>query len=143
MMDAVVHAWLGEFDEAERCSEKAAILAETNGRPYDVIAADYGRGIVLLLRGDLEEAESALDQALRCSRESEARLFGPLIMTALGNIYSQQGRPKLATEILLQAKHEADNLGHETSKVAVWAYLGAAYAQLGDVQHGLAVLRAC
>lgn len=143
MMGAVVHAWLGEFDEAERCSEKAAILAETNSRPYDVIAADYGRGIVLLMRGDLEEAEGALDQALRCSRESEARLFGPLIMTALGNIYSQQGRPRLATEILLQAKHEADNLGHETSKVAVSAYLGAAYAQLGDVQHGLAVLRAC
>ena len=143
MMDAVVHAWLGEFDEAERCSEKSAVLAETSGRPYDMIAADYGRGLVLLMRGDLEEAESALDQALRCSRESEARLFGPLIMTALGNIFSQQGRPKRATEILLQAKHEADSLGHETSKVAVPAYLGAAYAQLGDVQHGLALLRAC
>ena len=143
MMDAVVHAWLGEFDEAESCSEKSAVLAETSGRPYDMIAADYGRGIVLLMRGDLEEAESALDQALRCSRESEARLFGPLILTALGNIYSQQGRPKRATEILLQAKHEADSIGHETSKVAVPAYLGAAYAQLGDVQHGLALLRAC
>jgi class 3 adenylate cyclase/tetratricopeptide (TPR) repeat protein len=143
MMDAVVHAWLGEFDEAERCSEKAAILAETSGRPYDMIAADYGRGLVLLMHGDLEEAESALDQALRCSRESEARLFGPLIMTALGNLYSQQGRPERATEILLEAKHGADNLGHETSKVAVSAYLGAAYGQLGDIQHGLALLRAC
>ncbi|WFU20446.1 AAA family ATPase [Bradyrhizobium sp. CB3481] len=143
MMNAVIHAWLGEFDEAEQCSEKSAVLAETSGRPYDMIAADYGRGIVLLMRGDLEDAESALDQALRCSRESEARLFGPLIMTALGNIYAQQGHPKRATEILLQAKHEADSLGHETSKVAVPAYLGAAYAQLGDVQHGLALLRAC
>jgi class 3 adenylate cyclase/tetratricopeptide (TPR) repeat protein len=143
MMDAVIHAWLGEFDQAERSAEKAAALADTSGRPYDMIAADYGRGIVLLMRGDLEEAEVALDQALRCSRESETRLFGPLIMTALGNIYSQQGHPRRATEILLQAKHEADNLGHETSKVAVSAYLGAAYGQQGDIQHGLAVLRAC
>jgi class 3 adenylate cyclase/tetratricopeptide (TPR) repeat protein len=143
MMGAMVHAYLGEFDQAERHSEEASIRAEANDRPYDTIAADYGRGVVQMLRGDLEEAEGALDQALRISRESEARLFRPLIMSALGNLYSQQGRAELAVEILLQAKHEADKIGHETSKVAVSAYLGAAYGQLNDVQHGLAILRAC
>lgn len=143
MMSAIVRAWLGEFDEAERCSEKASILAETNDRPYDMIAADYGRGVVQLMRGDLEEAESALDHALRVSRESEARLFAPLIMSALGSVYTQQGRAERAIEILLQAKEAADKLGHETSKVAVPAYLGAAYGQLGDVHHGLTLLRAC
>ncbi|MEH2502856.1 class 3 adenylate cyclase/tetratricopeptide (TPR) repeat protein [Bradyrhizobium sp. AZCC 1578] len=143
MMSAIVHAWLGEFDEAEHCSEEAGILAETNDRPYDMIAADYGRGVVQMMRGDLEEAESALDQALRVSRESEARLFRPLIMSALGSLYSQQGFAERATEILLQAKDEADKLGHETSKVAISAYLGAAYGQLGDTQHGLSLLRAC
>ena len=71
----MVHAWLGEFDQAERCSEEASILAETNDRPYDMIAADYGRRVVQMMRGDLEESEIALDQALRVSRESEARLF--------------------------------------------------------------------
>ena len=143
MMDAMVHAYLGEFDQAERSSEEASILAEANDRPYDTIAADYGRGVVQMLRGDLEEAEAALDQALRVSRESEARLFRPLIMSALGNLYSQQERAELSVEILLQAKDEADKIGHETSKVAVSAYLGAAYGQLDDVQHGLAILRAC
>ncbi|WKA30742.1 ATP-binding protein [Bradyrhizobium roseum] len=143
MMSAMVHAWMGEFDQAERFSEEAGILAETTDRSYDTIAADYGRGIVQMLRGDLDEAEAALDQAFRVSRESEARLFRPLIMSALGNVYSQQERAELATEILLQAKDEADKIGHETSKVAVPAYLGAAYGQLGDVQHGLALLRAC
>jgi Tetratricopeptide repeat. len=58
MMSAIVHAWLGEFDQAERCSEEASILAETNDRPYDMIAADYGRGVVQMMRGDLEEAEA-------------------------------------------------------------------------------------
>jgi class 3 adenylate cyclase/tetratricopeptide (TPR) repeat protein len=143
MMNAMVHAWLGEFDQAERCSEEASILAETNDRPYDMIAADYGRGVVQMMRGDLEEAEIALEQALRVSRESEARLFQPLIMSALGSLYSQQGYGDRATEILLRAKDEADKLGHETSKVAVSAYLGAAYGQLGNIQHGLALLRAC
>ena len=143
MMSAIVHAWLGEFDQAERCSEEASILAEMNDRPYDMIAADYGRGVVQMMRGDLEEAEVSLDQALRVSRESEARLFRPLIMSALGSLYSQQGHAGRATEVLLQAKDEADKLGHETSKVAVSAYLGAAYGQLGDIQHGLSLLRAC
>ena len=143
MMSAMVHAWLGEFDKGERCSEKASILAETSERPYDMIAADYGRGVVQMMRGDLEEAESALDQAFRVSRESEARLFQPLIMSALGNVYSQQGSAGRATEILLQAKDEADRIGHETSKVAIPAYLGAAYAQLGDTRRGLSLVRAC
>ena len=143
MMNAIVHAWLGEFVQAERCSEEASIQAEVNDRPYDMIAADYGRGVVQMMRGDLEEAEVSLDQALRVSRESEARLFRPLIMSALGSLYSQQGHAGRATEVLLQAKDEADKLGHETSRVAVSAYLGAAYGQLGDIQHGLSLLRAC
>jgi tetratricopeptide (TPR) repeat protein len=143
VMSAMVHAWLGEFGEAERCAEKASSLAETNDRPYDMIAADYGRGVVQTMRGDLEEAEGSLDQAFRVPRESEARLFQPLIMSALGNLYSQQGYAERATEVLLRAKDEADRIGHETSKVAVPAYLGTAYAQLGDTQHGLSLVRAC
>ena len=68
MMKAIVYAWLGEFDEAERCSGQASDLAETNDRPYDMIAADYGRGLVQMMRGNLQEAESALDRAFRLSR---------------------------------------------------------------------------
>src|SRR6185369_10465103 len=60
MMSAIVHAWLGEFDQSERCSEEASILAEANDRAYDMIAADYGRGVVQMMRGDLEEAEVSL-----------------------------------------------------------------------------------
>ena len=143
MMRAIVFGWLGEFDESERCSERATDLAERNDRPYDMIAADYGRGVVKMMRGDLEEAESVLEQALRTSRDSEARLFLPPVMCALGNLYSQRGQPGEARDILLRAKDEAEALGHETSKVAVSAYLGTAYSLLGETQHGLSLVRAC
>ena len=143
MMKALVHGWLGEFDEAERCDRLATDLAEQNERPYDMIAANYGRGVVQMMSGNLEEAESALDEALRLSRESEVRLFLPLVMCALGNVYSQQGEPGRARDILLQAKDEAETLGHETSKVVVSAYLGSVHSQLGDIQHGLSLVRAC
>jgi class 3 adenylate cyclase/tetratricopeptide (TPR) repeat protein len=143
MMRALVHGWLGEFDEAERCARLAADLADENERPYDIIAANYGRGVVQMMSGNLAESESALDAALRLSRESEVRLFLPLVMCALGNVYSQQGAPGKARDILLQAKDEAETLGHETSKVVVSAYLGSAYSQLGDAPHGLSLVRAC
>jgi class 3 adenylate cyclase/tetratricopeptide (TPR) repeat protein len=142
MMKAIVYAWLGEFDQSERCCGLAGDLAEKNDRPYDLIAADYGRGVVQTMRGNLDEAESALEMALRVSRESEVRLFLPLVMCALGNLYSQQGQGARARDILLQAKDEADALGHETSRVVVSAYLGSAYSQLGEVHHGLSLVRA-
>jgi class 3 adenylate cyclase/tetratricopeptide (TPR) repeat protein len=143
MMKAIIYAWLGEFDEAERCSGKASDLAEENERPYDMIAADYGRGLVQMMRGNLEEAENVLDHALRVSRESEVQLFLPLVMCALGNLYSQQGHAARARDILLQAKDEAETLGHVTSTVVVSAYLGSAYSQLGDIERGLTLVRAC
>jgi class 3 adenylate cyclase/tetratricopeptide (TPR) repeat protein len=143
MMKGLVAAWLGDFDEAERHSAQASHLAQVHDRPYDTVAADYGRGVVQLARGHLDEAEPALDHALRVSRESEVRLFLPLILSALGNLHVQKGQAARARDILLQAKNEADILGHAVSQVAVPAYLGAAYAQLGEVQHGLALVRAC
>jgi class 3 adenylate cyclase/tetratricopeptide (TPR) repeat protein len=143
MMKAIVHAWLGEFDQSERCSGQAEELAETSDRPYDVIAADYGRGVVQMMRGDLEEAETVLDRAFRLSRENEVRLFLPVVMCALGSLYLQQGHAARALDILLQAKDEAETLGHQTSMVAVSAYLGSAYSQLGDSQRGLSIARAC
>jgi class 3 adenylate cyclase/tetratricopeptide (TPR) repeat protein len=143
MMRAIVHGWLGEFEDSERCLGQAAGLAEQSDRPYDMIAADYGRGLVRLMRGHLEEAEIALNRAALLSRENEVRLFLPLVMLALGNLYSQQGQAARARDILLQAKDEAEAVGHATSMVAVSAYLGAAYCQLGDIQRGLPIVRAC
>lgn len=143
MMRALVHAWLGEFDHAERCCGQASELADENERPYDIVAAEYGRGLVQMMRGNLESAEDTLSRALRLSRESEVRLFLPLLMFALGNLYTQQGHAARARDILLQAKDEAEALGHVTSIVVAPAYLGPAYNQLGDAQRGLALVRAC
>ena len=143
MMRGLVAAWMGEFDASERWSEQASDLAAEDGRPYDIVAAVYGRGVVQMMRGNLEEAETFLDQALRVSRESEVRLFLPLVMCALGNIYSQRGNAARARDILLQAKDEAEALGHVTSTVVGQAYLGTTYSQLGDVEHGLELVRAC
>lgn len=143
MMSTIIHSSLGQFEDAERSSELADDLAEANDRPYDVIAANYGRGLMELLRGDTTEAEPALEKALHLSRDSEVRQFLPLVMCALGNLYVQKGEAARARDLLLEAKEEAEVLGHQSSKVVVSAYLAAAYAQLGDAQGGLSLARAC
>ena len=143
MMKALISAWLGDFDESERACQRTSQLAQANDRPYDTVAAEYGRGAVEILRGNLDEAEQAFDHSLRVARESEVRLFLPLIMCGLGNLYTQRGEGARARDILLEAKREAEALEHATSIVVVSAYLGAAYAQLGEIQHGLSLVRAC
>jgi class 3 adenylate cyclase/tetratricopeptide (TPR) repeat protein len=143
MMRAAALAWLGEFDEAKRCSEKASDLAGVSERPYDLIAADYGHGVVQMMRGNLEEAETVFDRALSLSRANEVRQFLPLVMYALGNLYLQHADAVRARDVLLLAKDEAEAAGHATSIAVVPIYLGAAYALLGDAQHGLEMVRAC
>jgi tetratricopeptide (TPR) repeat protein len=143
MMKAIVYASVGEYDDSEQSSRQASDLAERNDRPYDIIAADYGRGIVQMIHGDLDEAASALEEASLLSRENEVRLFLPLVLCALGNLYLQLGQAVKARDILVEAKSEAEELGHSTSILLASAYLSSAHALLGDIPRGLEVARAC
>ena len=105
MMRAIVHAWMGEFDESERCSGQAAISPKKNDRPYDMIAADYGRGLVQMMRGNLEEAESALDRAsFAFPRERSPVCFCPSCCSRLAIFIRSRATPRSARDILLQAK---------------------------------------
>jgi class 3 adenylate cyclase/tetratricopeptide (TPR) repeat protein len=143
MMRAIVHGSLGEFEESVRSLKQAGDLADRNDRIYDVIAAEYGRGLVQMMRGNLDDAKLALDRALSLSRENDVRLFLPLVMIGLGNLYCQQGYVARARDVLLEAKDQAEAVGHATSMVAVSAYLGTAYCHLGEIQRGLEMVRAC
>ena len=142
MMKAIIYGWLGEFDDAERCSGRAGELSANSGLPYDMIASDYSHGLVQMFRGNLEEAQTALAEAASLSRENEVRLFLPLVLCALGNACVQQGHAAKARDILLEARAEAEELGHGTSVLIASVYLASAYAQLGDIPHGLSVVRA-
>ena len=143
MMKAIIHASIGEFDPSQECSRQAGSLAEKSGLSYDMIAADYGRGLSQLVLGNLDEAEGALDEAAFLSRENEVRLFLPLVLCGLGNLYLQRGRVREARDILLEARNEAEALGHSSSTLLASTYLASAYAQLGDIPRGLEVARAC
>jgi class 3 adenylate cyclase/tetratricopeptide (TPR) repeat protein len=143
MMKAIVYVSMGEHEASEHSSRQAHDLAELNERPYDVVAALYGRGLVQMSHGDLDEAETILQEASFLSYENEVRLFLPLVLCALGNLYLQKGRAPEARDILLKAKEEAEVAGHASSMMLAPVYLASAYAQLGDVRHGMDLVRAC
>ncbi|MDP1534970.1 MAG: hypothetical protein Q8L92_15445, partial [Rubrivivax sp.] len=143
LMKALVYVSTGEYDSSEQSSQLASDLARSNDRPYDIIAALYARGFVQLGHGNLEEAEKALDDAASLSRESEVRLFLPLVLCALGNLHLQKGHAAKAKDILLDAKEEAEVIGHASSAMLAPVYLASAYAQQGEISRGLEVARAC
>jgi class 3 adenylate cyclase/tetratricopeptide (TPR) repeat protein len=143
MMKTMVHAVMGEYDGSLQCSRLASALAEKNDLPYDLIAADYGRGFMQMSHGNLDEAETALDEALSRSRENEVHLFLPVVLSALGNVYLQRGQAAKARDILLEAREEADALGNSSSTLLASTYLASAHALLGDTSKGLEAARAC
>jgi len=143
MMKTIVCALMGEHDDALEFAEQASKLAETADRPYDLIAAGYGRGVMLMSRGDLEDAERVLSTAVTLAREKEVRLFLPLVLCALGNVLLQRGNAAKAKEFLLEAKAEAETLGYSSSVLLASTYLASARALLGDVSGGLESARTC
>jgi tetratricopeptide (TPR) repeat protein len=143
MMKAIIYASIGEYDEAQEGAQRASDLAETNDRPYDLVAAGYARGFVSMMHGDLEEAEGALEEAVLLSRQNEVRLFLPLVLCALGNLHLQRGQAARARDILVEAKNEAETLGYATGVLLASVYQASAYAQLGDISRGLEGARAC
>jgi tetratricopeptide (TPR) repeat protein len=143
MMKTMVHAVMGEYDDSLQCSRLASALAEKNDLPYDLIAADYGRGFMQMSHGNLDEAETALEEALSRSRENEVHLFLPVVLSALGNVYLQRGQAAKARDILLEAREEADALGNSSSTLLASTYLASAHALLGDTSKGLEAARAC
>lgn len=143
MMKAITHGWLGEFDSSAVCSKRAGELVAGSGLSYDKIAAGYCRGLIQMFRGNFDEAESILAEAVSLARDNEVRLFLPLVTCALGNVYVQRGLAAKAKDLLLEAKAEAEELGHAASTLVASIYLASAYSQLGDSLRGLSVARAC
>ena len=72
---------------------RQAISPKSNDRPYDIIAAGYGRGLVQHdATAILRRRKAPLSEAAFLSRENEVRLFLPLVLCALGNLHLQRGQ---------------------------------------------------
>jgi class 3 adenylate cyclase/tetratricopeptide (TPR) repeat protein len=141
MMKSVAHAALGELADADSCQRQASRIAMETGRPYDMIAADYGRGMFQLAWGSLEESFAAFDAALALARRNDVKQFIPVVACQFGNLLLHQGELARAHEVLVDARAEAERLGHILGLLRASTYLGSALARLGRVGEALQSVR--
>jgi class 3 adenylate cyclase/tetratricopeptide (TPR) repeat protein len=142
MMNSVAHAALGEFDHAAALQCSASDIAARTGRPYDRIAAGYGRGVFYLASGDFDSARGAFDEALSLARQYDVKQFIPVVACQIGNLLLQQDEPAMAQAVVRGAKAEAERLGHMLTVLRASIYLARALAHLAGGDTALRMLRA-
>jgi tetratricopeptide (TPR) repeat protein len=133
-LKSVAYAAMGEKAAAEASAEQAGVLAEEAGRPYELIAAAYGRGYVDLQWDRHDAADAALAGALELAASYSVRQFTPVITCLMGKVQLAAGHWTQAHATLVEARALARRVGHALSEIRAGVLLASACARLGDMQ---------
>jgi hypothetical protein len=131
-LKSVAYAAMGEKGAAEASAEQAGRSAEESDRPYERIAAAYGRGYVDLQWGRHAAAEAGLRHALDLAATYSVRQFTPVVTCLLGKAQLWAGDWAQAHATLAEARALARRVGHALSDIRAGALLAIACARLGD-----------
>ncbi len=102
---------LGDFAEARRRADEAMIAAEGAAHPFDLVVALFGRALVALRRGDVDEGIAVLERALTLCQVGHVPFWFPLIGVWLGAAYASAGRLADALPLLEQAVDQHAAIG--------------------------------
>jgi tetratricopeptide (TPR) repeat protein len=141
MMKSMTHVALGEIDIADHFQRRAQEIADESDRPFDRVAAGYGRGNLMLSQGNPAGAAVILDEAFALAHEHGVRIFVSVIACFRGMAYLEQGRFEEARTILADAREEAQSVGYKSIELRAAIYLALTLSQLGDVHAALDMLR--
>jgi class 3 adenylate cyclase/tetratricopeptide (TPR) repeat protein len=141
MMKGVAHVAMGEAKDAETSLLCASKIAEETARPYDRIAANYGRGVFSLAWGRLDQAFAALREGLTLAQQHDIKQFAPVVGCQLGHVLLQQKQVVKARDVLLEARNEAELLGHILSVLRSSLYLALATYRIDGSRDALKQLR--
>ncbi len=128
-------AWLawcgadvGAFPEALAHGTEALAIASTAERPYDLLIASCGLGVVHLHQGNAAQAIAVLEPALTLGQRLAIPLLLPLVATFLGEAYALAGRFADALPLLEQLL-EQERIDPPPA-TAGWSSLRLSYAYL-------------
>jgi tetratricopeptide (TPR) repeat protein len=116
----------GEFEEGVAAGRQAVVFAEGLGSPYSLAAAYIGLGYCTLVKGDLDAAGLALEQACRVAREAKLALYRPQAIRLLGATYLLAGRIDEGLVMVREAAGEVESRRLLMQQAAVLALLGDA-----------------
>jgi tetratricopeptide (TPR) repeat protein len=119
-------AELGAFEEAHRRCREAVRMAIELDRPAGLIDAQLGLGVVHLLRGDLEQAESALQRGLAIPGLEDHVILVQASRACLAYVQALSGRPDEAIPSLEGVVAQASVM-RTVGPPRIITYLGEAY----------------
>lgn len=141
MMKSIVHATLGELDIADRFQRRAGEIADETRRPFDLIAAAYSGGNLMLARNDPAGAAIVLDEAFARAQQHGVRIFVPITACYRGLACLEQGDIGAAREILGEAREAAESVGYKSIELRASIYLARALGEAADAQRALDLVR--
>jgi class 3 adenylate cyclase/tetratricopeptide (TPR) repeat protein len=141
MMKSMTHVALGEIDIADGFQRRAQEIADESNRPFDRVAAGYGRGNLMLSQDNPAGAATVLDEAFSLAQEHGVRIFVSVIACFRGIAYLEQGRIEEARTILADAWEEAKSVGYKSIELRAAIYLALSLSQLGEMRAALDMLR--
>jgi tetratricopeptide (TPR) repeat protein len=122
----------GNFPEAVQLAGEAVRLAPTD-QPFSRYPALWALGHVLLRRGDLDQAASALEEGLEIGRTSSILNWYPLCAATLGHVLTLTGQHAKGLTLLEDAAHRGSTPRIHLHHALRIAWLGEAYLHAGRV----------
>ena len=128
---------LGEFDRAATLAEEARAAAESSNDVHNLVAANWGRGVVEVGRHALDHALPILRQAYDAAQSAEVTLWARPTAAVLGRALALAGNAIDGRKLLESAVKGGEN----NVAVAAWqTHLAEACLLAGDVDEASAVI---
>src|SRR5262252_7357098 len=115
---------LGHFSAAMSHAKRALEIAEHAEHPLSEVLGWLSIGLVLLRKGELEGAVSALERGLDLCDSWSYRLTRPRLASALAVAYARTGRAEQGLQLALAAVSDAEQMHHIADKPGLLIRLG-------------------
>ena len=115
-------AQLGAFKEGLSIGRDAIQIAKEAVHPYSLAYATCSVGLLLLIKGDINEAIQILEDALQQCHQAEIRVLYPQIASYLGLAYALANRFGEAMPFMEKADEETRRIGRKAGQALrlVW-----------------------
>ncbi len=124
----------GEFALAQAHAERAIELAEEVGAPFNKAHIYYDVGYFEIVRGNLDGALRALEQALGLIEKWSLTYLSPFTMGFLGHACVEAGEIERGLELLEEANERYARMGLGLFKSLVGMQLANAYLRAGRIE---------